>query len=133
MQFAVHAAQGRQTPEHTSFTISEKRIFLEQNSQRKQRSQGPYLGLYTTAKNKPMLSTREAIKVLPSLFFFIFMKFFRTVSAFSKMESQKELSGNCNKIIKAGFQLGSMFPSMASYYFLGPPYSTAFNHERDKH
>lgn len=54
-----------------------------------------------------------------------------SVSAFFKMEAQNELSGNCTEIIIAGFQLGSMFPSMTSYYFMEPLYSTAFNHERD--
>lgn len=47
----------------------------------------------------------------------------------SEMEAQ-EHSGNCNKSTEGSFQLGSMFPSMASYSFLGPLYSTVFKHER---
>lgn len=62
---------------------------------------------------------------------FIFIRFFKNKSAFSKMEAQENFSERCNKIIQSDYQLKSMFLTMASHYFLGPPYSRTFNYERD--
>lgn len=78
----------------------------------KQTRQRAHLGPYATSpKNKPILSAREATKVPLSIFSYSWGSL-GNVSALSKMKAQKELSGNCNKIIKACFHLASMFHSI---------------------